>query len=438
MLDPTKKPAVRAACAALLMALCSLPARAGAEGEGEEKGALDWGARLRLRQAYIRNPFDLEDDNADDWNYFRVRSQLWGSWAPDATWKAFAMINNEHRHWLKSHDGRESEDFEIDEVIFENLYLEGKGIAGTPFGFRAGRQNIFYGEGFLCWDGGPLDGSRTAYFNAVLLTADLGGRRVDIHFISNPETDEYLPVVNDQDKGLIEWDETGAGIYYIDDSFGNAKLEGYYFYKNEDDPGGVFPESDIHTVGARASSAGGGRLSWAAEWATQIGDRGESERLGYGGYAHGSLLLPVETPLSVKAGGLYLSGDDPDTEDYEGWNPLYSRWPKWSELFIYTLATEKGIAYWQNLAMGWVGLDYGVRERIELEGRVKMMWAPQDRAAAWEGGNYRGTLTVLKLNWSWTENLSGHLLWETLQPGGWYGDGAGASHFLRWEIFLRY
>ncbi len=37
-----------------------------------------------------------------------------------------------------------------------------------------------------------------------------------------------------------------------------------------------------------------------------------------------------------------MSGDDPSTDDNEGWDPLFSRWPKWSELYIYSLATEGG------------------------------------------------------------------------------------------------
>jgi len=30
---------------------------------------------------------------------------------------------------------------------------------------------------------------------------------------------------------------------------------------------------------------------------------------------------------------------------------LYSRWPKWSELYIYSQVPEKGVAYWTNLNM---------------------------------------------------------------------------------------
>ena len=410
---------------------------------GGDASPWDWGFRLRLRETYIQNPFDLSGRNADDWHFIRVRSQLWGSYVPNEWWKVHAMLNNEHRHWFKSHIGLENDDFEINELIFESLYVQGKSLGYSPFGFTAGRQNLFYGEGFICWDGGPLDGSRTAYFNAVLLQGDWGERTLDAHFISNPEKDEYLPVVNDQDRNLIEWDETGAGLYYTDESLGGKKLELYYFYKNEKDSDNIQPESDIHTVGARASGRSWDSFDFGLEWASQIGDRGDASRLGYGGYLWGLYDIPRNIlPLDLGLGGFILSGDDPDTDDYEGWNPVYSRWPKWSELYIYTLVNENGVAYWDNISSGWFGLAWSTHPRIQIEGKLYWMWAlentPNPDSPVFGAGKFRGLLSVLKLKWNYTGYLSGHLLWEALQPGDYYADGSDFSHFLRWEFYFKY
>jgi hypothetical protein len=271
----------------------------GIRAEDKPRSAFDWGFRLRLRQEYGANLSDFSNAIADDNNYLRVRPQLWGSWAPAAQWKLYAMLNNEHRHWYKSNKGLENRKFEINELIFENLYIEGMKIGGSPFGFTVGRQNLFYGEGFICWDGGPLDGSRTAYFNALLLTASFDKRRLEAHFISDPEKDRYLPIVNDQKQPLIEWDETGAGLYYTDESLDGRKLEAYYFYKNEKDKDGVYPESDIHTIGARVSGKGFERFTFAVEGAVQAGDRGAQKRFGYGGYLCGKYALPIERGASI-------------------------------------------------------------------------------------------------------------------------------------------
>jgi len=426
------------AAAALLLSAGDLVAR------GAGNGAFDWGCRLRLRQEYTANATDFSEGSVDDNNYLRVRSQLWASWTPNAQWKLYAMLNNEHRHWYKSSKGLENQPFEIHELIFENLYVEAKGFGGTPFGFTIGRQNLFYGEGFVSWDGGPLDGSRTAYMNAAVVSGVFGKRRFDVHFISDPEKDEYLPVVNDQDQPLVEWDETGAGVYYTDESHEGLKVEGYYFYKNEKDGDNVYPESDVHTIGARFSGRSWiPRLTYAAEGAVQAGDRGSAKRLGVGAYLYGKETLPIErVPMAVYLGGIYLSGDEPATEaTYEGWDPLYSRWPKWSELYIYSLAREHGAAYWDNLVSPWIGLDAKAFGRMSFEGRLYLMWAAE-HAPSWASlfgsGYYRGTLSTLKLAYAPNDYLSGYLLWEAMQPGDYYADGSDTAHFLRWEIMFKY
>jgi hypothetical protein len=436
----------------VVLMICGLFSVLGGDLFAQDKpqSAFDWGYRLRLRQEYTTNNLDYSNASFDDNNYLRVRSQLWGSWTQNPQLKLYVMLNNEHRHWFKSNKGLEDQDFEIHEVIFENLYLEAKSLGGTPFGFTIGRQNLFYGEGFICWDGGPLDGSRTAYFNAAVGTAVFGKRRLDVHFISDPEKDEYLPIINDQDQSLVEWDETGAGLYYQDDSFEGQKAEAYYFYKSEKDDDNIYPESNIHTVGARFSGKGFDRLTFAAEGALQLGDRGSQDRFGYGGYISGKYALPVEqTPLAVSAGSVYLSGDNVGTASYEGWDPVYSRWPKWSELYIYSLAKEKGPAYWQNLAMPWLGLDFKPEAHISLEGRLYMMWAPEATGVACPAVQgpacpmtdefaYRGTLSIVKLNWTLNDYLAGYLLWEAVQPGDYYVNGNNTAHFLRWEVMFKY
>ena len=412
--------------------------------EDKPPSAFDWGFRLRLRQEYGANLSDFSNLLADDNNYVRVRSQLWGSWAPGAQWKLYAMLNNEHRRWYKSTKGLEDQPFEIHELIFENLYIEGKNLGGTPFGFVAGRQNLLYGEGFICWDGGPLDGSRTGYFNALLLTASFGKRRLEAHLISDPERDDYLPVLNDQNQPLIEWDETGAGLYYTDESFEGRKLEAYYFYKNENDEDGVYPESDIHTIGARASGKAFERLTFAAEGAVQAGDRGPQKRLAYGGYLSGKYALPVEhVPVSLGLGAFYLSGDDPVSADtYEGWNPVYSRWPKWGDLYVYSLAKERGAGFWENFASMWFGLEIKPLDRITLEERIYPMWAPEPPPdpgkPLFGSGSYRGTLSLMKLSGTLNKYLSAYILWEALLPGDYYAPGSDTAHFLRWEIMFKY
>jgi hypothetical protein len=411
-------------------------------GAVEESGNFRWGFRERIRQEYIMNAFDMENDLADDRNHIRVRTQLWFSYSPASNLELYTKINNEHRHYFKPDPDLDFDEF-IHEFILENLYVKLSNIAGTPVSAVIGRQNIIYGEGFLFMDGGPLDGSRTQYFNAVKVTAAFEERTVEIHALSDQKRDQYLPIVNSQDKDLIEWDEAGGGIYYTDTSIPETKVEGYYFYKRQKHEEVAIPASDIHTVGARLSGSPLDWLSYAAEGAYQMGKQVDEYDIGaFGGYMYATTKLPVRFAPKLTLGMIYLSGNDPVTDEYEGWNPLYSRWPKWSDLYIYSLATEGGPAFWQNLSAPFAKLSLKPMERLELVGTIYLMGAPEESPAWWSDlfatGSERGLLSILKLNWSWTDYLSGHLLWERFDPGDYYAEGSDSAHFLRWEFNFTY
>lgn len=434
---------------ALAAGLAAAAAAPFSAAQAQDEPAFTWGFAERIRQEYLGNVYDLDAEAGDVTNYLRLRSQLQASWIPARGWKVGVVLNNEHRHWFKSTKGLEDEDFEIDEFIVENLYVSAEGIGGSPLGFVAGRQNIIYGEGFLFMDGGPLDGSRTGYFNAIRAKASFGKRSIEMHLLKNPEWDHYLPVVNCLYKPLIEYEETGAGLYYTDDSFEGRRIEAYYLFKNEKGERDPLPESDIHTIGARISGKFGERFVYAAELAVQAGDRGGEGRKAAGGYAHGTWSFPVPLKPAVKGGLIYLSGDDPATSDYEGWNPLYSRWPKWSDLYIYTLgAHENGAAYWDNLMAPNLGVSIKPAGAITLEATVYFMTAPEDDPDSAPGvatpdpifgeGGYRGTLSNIKLTWSAKKYLFGHLQWERFVPGDYYFGGADAADFLRCEFNFRY
>jgi hypothetical protein len=433
---------MRSHLARLALTILFVTVSAGAGGAAEESLSFKWGFRERIRQEYLMNAFDLDDNLADDRNHIRVRTQLWFSYSPIEDLELYAKINNEHRHYFKPDRDLDFDEL-IDEFILENLYVKLSNIGGFPVSAVIGRQNIIYGEGFLFMDGGPLDGSRTQYVNAVKVTAAFEKRTVEVHALSDPKRDQYLPVVNSRDKDLVEWDEAGGGIYYTDTSLPKTKVEGYYFFKHEKHEEEAIPASKVHTVGARLSGSPINWLSYAAEGAYQMGKRiGEYDISAFGGYLYATAALPAPLEPKLTLGVIYLSGDDPGTDEYEGWNPLYSRWPKWSDLYIYTLATEHGPAYWDNLSAPFAELSVKPMKRLELVGTVYMMGAPQETPRPWSDlfgtGSERGLLSNLKLNWSWTEYFSGHLLWERIDPGDYYAEGSNPAHFLRWEFNFTY
>ena len=91
---------------------------------------------------------------------------------------------------------------------------------------------LMLGEGFLIMDGGPLDGSRSAYFNGLRLDYALKNKNnLTFFFVRQPRTDTLLPVVNDKEQAMVEQEEQGVGFYFS----GRLKktgLEAYLFRKD--------------------------------------------------------------------------------------------------------------------------------------------------------------------------------------------------------------
>ncbi len=55
----------------------------------------------------------------------------------------------------------------IDEVLLDQLYLDVPTPYDVPFSVRVGRQDWFYGDGFMISDGTPADSTRTHFFDGV-------------------------------------------------------------------------------------------------------------------------------------------------------------------------------------------------------------------------------------------------------------------------------
>ena len=68
-------------------------------------------------------------------------------------------------------------------------------------------------------------------------------------------------------------------------------------------------------------------------------------------------VLSIESLAAQKArmglGWYYLSGDDPETSEDEGWNPLWARYPQYSELYVYAFDTD-GAGRWSNVNMPYI------------------------------------------------------------------------------------
>ncbi len=418
---------------------------------------LSFGLDTRVRDVTLHNLLDFdtssESGKASDAHFYRVRHRIWSRAQLRSGIGLYARFTTEWRWYLDPYESpRETE------IIVDNLFLEIPELPLVPAALRIGRFDLRRGEGFLLMDGGPIDGSRSIYQNGVLLEVDagdvgLGKGSLSIFAIRNLMRDE-LVLTNDRERPMVEKDETAVGVYTSSSRFG-ATAESYYIYKEEQrgEPVGGFsthPDTKLHTLGYRITGELPWKLDVGAEGAYQFGERFEDrtdrkldDQRSYGAYlwverSFLALLMPT-----LQAGVVALSGDDPDTEDrFEAWRPLFSRWPKWSELYIYTLIPEYGrVGDWQNL------LSFQFRVGIAVTGKTRLSYAYQrlralesmsDSAGPLFGeGLTRGDLHIWKLTHELGSAVSAHFLAERFVPGDFYAERQDDAFFLRWEVMVR-
>lgn len=392
----------------------------------------------RFRFVSWDNAINLDESQADTFSFTRHRTNLTFQWFPGTGMELAVKLTNEFRAYLAP----KNRDFDLNEVFFDNLYFKWKGVGGSPLTLTLGRQNIMLGEGFVIMDGHPLDGSRSIYFNAVRADYRFDPNTTLNAFVSYvPDQDNILPILNDQDQALIEQPETGLALY-LTRKFSSLTTEAYLIRKNIGGTDARPIESGINAFGGRVTIPLQNRLSLCGEVAYQFGSYGDFDRSAFGGYTHLDYTTPETVPLvrMLSLGGIYLSGDNPDTPDIEGWDPLFSRWPKWSESYIYTLIRENGVAYWSNINSIYAEANLAFCPEASLKLTDHILGAQREAAAGFPGGDNlsRGNLLIGRLNLKLNAHLSGHFVWEHFTPGGFYFENADSFNWLRFELMLKY
>ncbi len=424
--------------AALVMALGTV-AVAG-EPSDDEFPNFKFGFSERIRLTSWDNAIDLSDEADSSSTFTRFRTSLSGQWFPNELLELEAKITNEFYYFLNPAD----RDFTLNETVCDQLCVRLKHLFDSPLTLSLGRQNMMLGEGFVVWDGTPLDGSRTAYFNGARLDWEiLPEQMLSFFAVHQPEMDDFLPVGNDQDRGLEDQEESAVGAYFSG-RWGEVDGECYYIFKRADASHDRPVDQDVHTFGTRAIVPLADQFTLTAEAALQTGTYGDDSRLAVGGYAYVAYRTDWLTglPQKLTLGGIYLSGDDPSTDKQEGWEPVFARWPKWSESYIYTLIKENGVAYWTNLASIYARADFELPSDLHLNLDYHHLLAPEkpDPSTEFPGGDghTRGDLLIGKLSYRINEHTTGHFLCEGFFPGSFYQKGADPYLWVRFELMFRF
>ena len=471
--------------AAVLMVLVALSTVARGDGisptNDQQQSKCRFGGDERIREEAFDDipinapPPGLARGGHND--YFRFRTRLWNEddLGPNTTFRIRAV--NEFREWYEPqhYPSAQRSNYNFpDEVTFDTLYLDFRNLMQDKLDLRVGRQDLMYGTGKVILEGTPKDGSRTIYFNAIKATwKGVKDTTIDVFGIYNPGKDPLA--INDADRDLdgqtadnADAAESGAGIYVKNKSSEQLPFEVYAIYKNEEnyetpatpdptsptgfkaptkawqklDPvNGMIddPSLDIGTFGFRLMPVFSDRLTGNLEAAYQVGQRDTEDQHGY--MVDAFLTYQVQFLKSLKPavdyGLYYLSGDDPKTKADEGWDPLWARYPQYSELYIYGYDAD-GAGRWSNLSMPHAGLTFYPADWLKTTAMVGYMYAPEADGPG--GGHERGWLGVVKGEFTIkekiltkTDKLTGHLWLEVLEPGDYYSENQ-TGWFARWEV----
>ncbi len=369
-------------------------------------------------------------------SYSRYRSLLTVQYFPVQELETTVKLGNEFRYYFAP----TNKGFTSNEVFFDQLYAKWNMQALFPATVTFGRQNIVLGEGFLVADGTPLDGSRTNYFDAVRFDVAVAPQHVvSLFSIYVPRMDRALPLVHDQMQLLVEGGESGAGAYYTGE-FGKTNIQAYVLHKENYTSMDRLVRSHINATGGRVKLPLIGGLSFTGEAAYEFGVYGSQKWTGVGGYSY----LDYRTgatgviPSMVSLKAVYLSGDNPSTTAREGWEPMWGRTPKWTDLYYYSYTKESGVGYWTNYMSLGPSVTFAFSKDVNGTFGFYHLTAPEAPLAGTKfpggTGKDRGNIFSSRIYYTLNETFSGQFVWDRLQPGSFYFKDGSVANWMRIEL----
>ncbi|MBN1354556.1 MAG: alginate export family protein [Candidatus Omnitrophica bacterium] len=354
------------------------------------------------------------------------------------------------------------------DVGVDLAYIELKEFLYSPLTLRIGRQDLWFGKGFIVganlrdYNNNISAGEYTCMtsFDSVRATLDYDPWTVDL--IAAKIWEDEIGSKDDEDL-------YGVNVGYIFDVY-NAEAEGYWFFKNDQSiaPSIRKEHNTVHTVGLRGSADPIENWTASAEAAFQFGNfvgfRDQVDRRARFAWALdvGAECRYFKDQYAWKpvlgAEYIFYSGDDDDypTESssgtFYGWDPMYRG--------KYDTAYREFVGKYNYTRLGWKGARtnyvnsftdasytnqhqvvlYGSvvpTESLSVDGRVAFFWQHQQRSFPYSVINYpdagssveygtrkrfMGTEVDVNLTWDYTEDVSFGLLAAWFFPGGFYDD----------------
>lgn len=390
---------------------------------------------FRARQIFQENVFTLNDEapNTDwDWQRYRLRGGL--TFTPVKDLDVNAMVTWEFRNYNKFVNP--NLDWDKSYALFDQLNVTWRNVLNLPLTIKAGRQDIILDSAWLVLDATPNDGSRTIYFDAI--RADYALERINstlkvIYIDQGAEAEYMLPTWKSADVNkhyLTEENQKGGIFHFTNKSIAKTELNGYFMTKRSEARTAAGWTGDTHVFGGRALITPTPSWQMYGEAAVQKGDRNGRDLSAFG--ANSALTYKFNDPRgnTLSAEYEYLSGDNPNTADDESFDLMWGRWPRWSELYIYTMFPENGrvaqITNLQRVAWAWninphpiLNFKAFYHLLYANENPVGQTWVP---TLVSEQGSFRGQLLTGKLSYNIAKHIPGHILVEKFIGSDYYSD----------------
>ena len=119
----------------------------------------------------------------------------------------------------------------------------------------------------------------------------------------------------------------------------------------------------------------------------------------------------------------FLSGDDPGSDKYEGFDILWGRWARFSDIFADATALDQNgrAADYTNLHRIGPGWSFNPSDKLTLATDYYLLFADESQGSCSnprtsDNGLFRGQLLTSVLTYKFNKHISGHLQGELLLP----------------------
>lgn len=407
---------------------------------------------LRLRHEYVLNSSTLNSEAKNhELSYMRFRARFGATITVVTNLDFNVRMVAEPREWINGRNASgkyriNGNGWDWTEGVFDQMNLSYTNAFSLPMSIVVGRQDMAMGDLTAPWlvaDGTPMDGSRTAYFDAarVIYNVEEIQTTFDAAFIRQlGENDEVLPAINGQDKFQIEQNERGAILYVSNKSIKKMEVDGFFMYKHGQrvTPDGI--NADLYTPGGRIAGNLDKHWSYNAEGAVQMGNRNSQTVNAFGVNSRVMYGVNDKRNNRFRMTYEYLSGDDSNSRDYEQFDTLWGRYPRWTEAGIFYAKAENGrpgdLSNYHRMGPGWsispfkkadFRLDYYylLADQNNFHGLKPTLFT--------KSGDTRGHMITSALKYKYNQHFSGYLLGEVLLPGDYYVNSE-PDLFVRAEV----